>query len=275
MFSDVLNDFQEWWVDSADNTGDILLLENDSLISEDIAFKNNEVHSETLEAGIDQKAEGKATEGFFGEALIEASTNPISTSPVDWYRPVDQWDISEFDGLGSPDSSAQFWKQQSGENSCAVVAQTSIYESITGISISEEQACKIAQENGWFDPNTGTSPQNMGRLLSELGILTEQKYDARLEDIGNALERGDKVLVALDANEIWSPLRSPDGRPIEQMDGGHAVWVTGIDAQPDGSIRVLLNDSGTPSGKMKVVDAVDFMNAWRDFSNLLVVADVS
>jgi hypothetical protein len=63
------------------------------------------------------------------------------------------------------------------------------------------------------------------------------------------------------------------GSPIEQSNAGHAVWVTGIDQQPDGSVKIILNDSGTPDGQMKAVDAEDFLNAWEDFGNFVVVAD--
>ena len=107
-------------------------------------------------------------------------------------------------------------------------------------------------------------------LISEWSSYAIETY---LEDIANALEKGDRVIVALDANEIWSPLRDADGIPIEQPNGGHAVWVTGIDPQADGSVKIILNDSGHPDGKMTAIDAVDFLNAWEDYSNFIVVAD--
>jgi len=176
--------------------------------------------------------------------------------------------------MGTPAEDAAYWHPQQGSNSCAIVAQLSVYESITGIELSEDTACQIAESHGWFDPETGTPPSEMGKLLAALGISTYQAYDATLEDIATALEEGDKVIVGLDANEIWQPVYDPvDGTAIEQENGGHAVWVTGIEQTDDGSVQIILNDSGTPDGQRKVVDATDFLNAWQDYGNFLVVAD--
>jgi hypothetical protein len=188
--------------------------------------------------------------------------------------PNNEWNSSDFDGWGNPKVDADCWHRQEGNSSCAVVAQIGVYESITGQEISEAEACRIAQENGWYDPESGTTPENVGKFLEYSGIPIEQRYDATLVDIADALERGDKVIVGLDANEIWYPARDPEtGAPMEQSNAGHAVWITGIDPEPDGSVKIILNDSGTPDGQMMVVNAEDFLNAWADYGNLLVVAD--
>lgn len=192
-----------------------------------------------------------------------------------WDLPCDQnWHPSQFDGWGNPIAEAEHWQQQQGGNSCAVVAQASVLESITGVDITEAEACQISEANGWFDPETGTTPENIGKFLEHYGIPCEKSYHANLENIADALQKGDKVIVGLDAHEIWHPVRDPmTGFPVEQTNGGHAVWVTGIDTEPDGSVKIILNDSGTPDGQMKVVDALDFLNAWEDYGNLLLVAD--
>jgi hypothetical protein len=79
--------------------------------------------------------------------------------------------------------------------------------------------------------------------------------------------------VGLDANEIWDPIYDYFGNPLEQEDGGHAVWVTGIDYGWDGSISIILNDSGTPNGMASVIAYADFMNAWQDYGNFVSIAD--
>ena len=208
-------------------------------------------------------------------ALWEDATP--ADAAAQWYTPEVNWDASQFDGVGDPASDAPFWNEQQGENACAVVAQMSILESITGRELSEEAVARYAQEQGWYDPQTGTLPGNVGNILNAFGVPTEQKTDATLVDIAEALERGDKVIVGLDALEVWQPVRDAAGQPVEQTlpsggDAGHAVWVTGIDQQPDGSVKLILNDSGTPDGQMKAVDAYDFVNAWSDYGNFLVVA---
>lgn len=202
---------------------------------------------------------------------------PSIDNDAQWHMPATSWNTTDFDGLGDPVNESPYWNQQSGENSCAVVAQMSILESLTGEQLSEEAMCRMAEENRWFDPQTGTAPENVGKILDAFGVPTEQKSDASLVDIAVALERGDKVIVGLDALEIWQPIRDDAGQPVEQTlpggrNAGHAVWVTGIDQQPDGSVKLILNDSGAPDGQMKAVDAHDFVNAWNDYGNFLVVA---
>lgn len=174
---------------------------------------------------------------------------------------------------GDPFSDANYWRQQQGEHSCAVVAQISIYESLTGQYISEDAACNYAQQQGWFDPRIGTPQEYTGKLLAALGIETYQQYNASLSSLESALVKVDKPLVTLDGNEIWHPQYDGFGNPIEQSDAGHAVWVTGIDYKPNGSICIMINDSGISSGMASVVDYYDFMNAWQDYSCFVSVAD--
>lgn len=286
MFDDIFNNFEQCCVDD--------------LSSENILFPEEmDIHSDSLLPSaeevildvVDNSIESLSGEAFafdavdVGEHSIESpSVEGISTSDAvnlayasqqlsDLFVPDNQWDINEFDGLGNPVEHSQYWQQQNGQYSCAVVAQSSIFESITGTPLDEAKACEIAEQNGWFDPEIGTHPDDVGKLLNKLGIPTEQKYNANLEDIANALEKGDRVIVGLDGQEIWQPMRDANGVPIEQTNAGHAVWVTGIDTQPDGSVKIILNDSGSANGKMAVIDAIDFLNSWEDHGNFLVVAD--
>lgn len=174
---------------------------------------------------------------------------------------------------GTPFSDADYWRQQQGNASCAVVAQISVYESLTGEYISENAACNYAQQQGWFDPGSGTSPANTGKILNVLGIETYQQYNASFSSLEFALAMGYKPIVGLDANEIWNPQYDWYGNPLEQANAGHAVWVTGIDYELDGTIGIIINDSGTSYGMASVVDYQDFMNSWQDFGYFVSVAD--
>lgn len=263
MIDDILIGLDEWFVNEFESENILTTAEMD-LQTEWLLPYSDEVIIDVPSSFI---------ENISIEELSSFNVVDVFHQLLDWFTPDNQWDVGEFDGFGNPVENAQFWQQQRGQSSCAVVAQTSVFESITGVCIAEEKACEIAQQHGWFDPEIGTRPSDVGKLLNELGILTEQKYNATLEDIANALEKGDRVIVGLDANEIWNPLRDANGVPIEQTNAGHAVWVTGIDTQPDGSVKIILNDSGHPDGKMVAIDALDFLNAWEDHSNFLVVAD--
>jgi hypothetical protein len=182
------------------------------------------------------------------------------------------WNPADFRGVGHPIEYSDCWQQQTG-NDCAVMAQGEIFESLTGYHLSEQELCQIAREHGLYDPETGTQPQDVGKLLNLLGTPTEQEYNASLSELADALQHNDRVIVGLNANEIWYPCRdSATGEPVELPSAGHAVWVTGIDQEPDGSIKVILCDSGTPHGRAEAVDVEDFLNAWADYGNEMVVA---
>jgi hypothetical protein len=181
---------------------------------------------------------------------------------------------SQYNIWGTPKEDAYYWRKQQGQNTCAIVAQISIYESITGKYIAESNAAKYAEAKGWFDPNTGTDPIDSDNILNVLGIETKYQYQGDIYDIVDALNNGDKIITGVDANEIWNPIYSTvTGKPVEQINEGHAVWVTGIVQCADKSIDFILNDSGTSLGKMDAVDYWDFMNAWSDFNNFLIVVD--
>jgi hypothetical protein len=158
---------------------------------------------------------------------------------------------------------------------CAIVAQTSIYESITGTYYSETLAAEYAEAQGWFDPTVGTPLEYSGKILDALGVPTKIYENADFQLIIDAVAQGDKVIAGVDAREIWSPRYDSEGNPLDQgNDIGHAVWVTGLDPEPGNTLKVILNDSGTPSGRMEVVDYLDFTNAWADYSFSVTVVDV-
>ena len=165
---------------------------------------------------------------------------------------------------GDPLGDADYWRQQDGANSCAVVAQISVYESLTGEYIPEADAASYAYEQGWFDPNSGTFTEDTSNILEDIGIDVYTSYNNAFADLEDALAIGDKPIVALDSNEIWSPQYDRQGNSLEQEDAGHIVWVTGINYEANGSVDIVLNDSGIPNGSASVVGYDDFMNAWED-----------
>lgn len=215
---------------------------------------------EVIDAPIDDVVLFDFDRPSIGNAATNAteSSGTLSDDPIEY---------------GDPLTDANYWRQQQGENSCAVVAQISVYESLTGEHISEDAACDYAQQQGWFDPSSGTPLDSTDKLLNALGIETYQQYDTSFNSLESALAAGDKLIAVLDANEIWNPQYDSYGNPVEQTDEGHAVWVTGIDYQPNGSIGIVMNDSGISSGMASVVDYYDFMNAWQDYNHLVSVAD--
>jgi hypothetical protein len=200
--------------------------------------------------------------------------------PLNYYfepRPYEiMWNPDNFNGIGTPVQDAEYWNPQTEQNSCAVMAQISIYESLTGYELPEEIVCEIAEEIGWYDDETGTTMADTGKILEVLGVPVDRSYYCSLGDIASALANGDEVIVGLDGSEIWTPYRDVSTNlPLEQNNAGHAVWVIGLDIEPDGRVVVILNDSGSPDGAGMAVDAADFMNAWEDYDCFMAVAETS
>lgn len=175
---------------------------------------------------------------------------------------------------GTPEADAAHWHQQEGDNSCAVAGQCGILESITGQPVDESQMAQLAEDNGWYHPDRGTNPADVGKILEAHGVPCESGHHRDLMDIFQALDRGDKVMVGLDANEIWTPQHDADGVPIDQPDAGHAVWVTGYEVSDDGTIQLITNDTGIADGAARPVDIDDFCNAWKDFDRFATITQM-
>jgi hypothetical protein len=248
---DLLFDF-----DNTDNTEAV----TDGLIT------NNSNNLDTSQGFYSDLNQAATSDNFTGTKSNSQGSGINSSSDGEWGSP-DLW--------GTPDSDADYWRRQRGNSTCTVVAQMSIYESITGEYISESTAAEYAEDRGWFSPKTGTLPKNTGKILNSFGIKTKQYYDADVNTIIDAMNRGDKVMASIDSNEIWDPTYSrTTGKPYEQKGtAGHTVWVTGVEWNSDDTANFYLNDSGTSSGQEETIDYWDFMNAWDDYDNLLTVVD--
>jgi hypothetical protein len=178
--------------------------------------------------------------------------------------------------IGEPNTDAYWWNQQTASDTCAVVAQQGVLESLLGHDVPQEDIVRVASENGWYVPGEGTSPDCMGNVLEEFGVSIEKGYDYSVGNLYDALLAGNKVLVGLDGNEIWFPEHSPDGVSLNQPGTtGHAVWVTGIASDETGRLCVIVNDSGTPIGRENKIPIDDFLNAWDDCGNFAVITHIS
>ena len=71
-----------------------------------------------------------------------------------------------------------------------------------------KRAFRWLEEQGWYDPATGTRPEDLTRLFDAFHVPTTSG-PATVAGLWDALAAGDKVMVSLDANEIWHPQRDP------------------------------------------------------------------
>lgn len=190
-----------------------------------------------------------------------------------------QFDVnSGEDGvIGHPADDIDHWHMQSHEDTCAVVSQEFILEELTGKEFNEDELMHIAEERGWYTPGGGTTIDNVGNLLEYYGIDVE-RGSGTIESLQTALANGDKVIVGLDSDEIWSNGIETTNDQIDSVmgipdnDANHAVEVIGIDNSDPQHPMVILNDPGHPGGQGSMIAMELFRQSWADSGNFMMIA---
>lgn len=186
------------------------------------------------------------------------------------------------DGFG-PDGGLNPVIYQGNEGVCAIRSQQIILRDY-GIDISLEELKQYAINNGWYDPSPegGTPMWAIGNLLLSCNVPCEQSVDNTVYDLINELAQGHRVIVGVDANELWAD-RNHDTiagakewfKDIFQGETpNHALVVAGVDVNPDdpNDIKVILTDPGT--GDLRIEYKLDdFMDAWKDSQCFMVSTD--
>ena len=167
--------------------------------------------------------------------------------------------------------------QQLYPDTCAIKSQQLILEDF-GIDVSETQLVQTANANGWYNGG-GTYPQDVGNLLNLAGIPVT-KQDGNVFTLVNELAQGHKVIVGVDADELWYN-NSNNEKWVNWMNdffgpqgGNHALIVAGIDTSDPDNIQVIVKDPGSgDDGKPYPLD--QFMDAWADTHCYMVSTNLS
>jgi hypothetical protein len=120
-----------------------------------------------------------------------------------------------------------------------------------------------AADNGWYTPGGGTPPEYSGNLLELHGVPVNNYEDATTYDLANELAQGHKVIVGVDAFELWD--KADKGEKPANMTDNHAVVVSGIDTSDPNDIRVIVSDPGTGEAAASY-PMNQFVAAWKDSS---------
>jgi len=201
-------------------------------------------------------------EGITGDPRLIVSKTYDPTAAI-WGDPEDLGKI-----YGEPENGIKFWHQQEFPDTCAIVSQEFILEDITGDDFSEEDLVKESRAKGYYYPGCGTLPYDVGKLLEDYDISVQRSEGNSIEDIKEKLDNNQKIIVGVDANEIWA--NGLDQQLIDLFympEANHAVQVIGYN-EDNGS--VILNDPGHPDGKGLEVPLVDFQCAWDDSNSFMV-----
>lgn len=140
-----------------------------------------------------------------------------------------------------------------------------------GIPFNEESLLTHAEENKWHC-ESGTTLNNVGRYLEEVGATIERRFRCDIKDIVEALNDNKDVIVAVDGGELLGDLWLEVMEDIfdgEQPD--HTVVVLSCDMD-SGTISVYDPNS---SNKTDCYPLTQFMDAWNDSKNYMVTARIT
>lgn len=167
--------------------------------------------------------------------------------------------IGEIEPFPNP-SEAEIQQQMC--DTCAIKSQEIIMKSF-GIPADELNLAQEAYDKGFYTPGEGTYPENVGKLLNEHGIDTHTEIGANVYDLMDELAKGHKIIVGVDADELWNPSFANKVMDFFSESANHALIVTGIDTTDPDNIKVILTDPG--SGDVAKEYPIDeFMDAWQD-----------
>ena len=151
------------------------------------------------------------------------------------------------------------------ENYCCLECEKYILRKLN-IEFGEEQLLQDAIRNGW-QKQDGTALHNVGRHLESKGLVVTRQYNASIDDIANALNEKECVIVAVDGGELMG---NRTDETIEDILIGqipdHTVVVLSLDAE---SRTVTLFDPNSLSAE-GTYQIEQFKDAWNDSKNYLV-----
>jgi hypothetical protein len=174
-------------------------------------------------------------------------------------RNVDTWDQNIFQGT-TP--------------SCAVRCQQIIMRDY-GIQIPQEDLMDYAAQKGWYNPEDGTMTKDIGNLLETCRIGTHVSFDTTVYDLVKELESGHRVIVSVDADELWAEPGSDEWKFFQQMKSpNHAVVVAGarIDPIHPENSTVILTDPGRGDAFIEY-KMEHFVHAWQDSNFYMMATD--
>ncbi len=195
---------------------------------------------------------------------------------VDIFKTIDRssglWDDINSQVLGytygNPETDVKLWKEQGYPDTCAIKCQEYILESFLDHDFTERELVAEAMEKGYYTPGSGTYEYNVGRILEDYDIDVQRSSYNTMDDIKEKLSMGQKIIVSIDSNEIWSNSIDEQLKDLNFMpQANHAVTVIGYDDHND---TVILNDPGHPNGGGLEVSLKDFKNAWEDSDCFMV-----
>ena len=154
------------------------------------------------------------------------------------------------------------------ENYCCLECEKYVLRKL-GVEFNEAQLLQNAIQNGW-QKEQGTALHNIGRHIESMGLVVTRRYKCSAEDIVNALDKGQQVIVAVDGGEL---LGNREEEMLEDLLIGeipdHSVVVLSCDIQHE---TVTIYDPNSMNSQDSYT-LEQFMDAWTDSKNYLVTVE--
>lgn len=158
--------------------------------------------------------------------------------------------------------------QQQSIDTCAVKSQQIVMKTF-GMNIPEDVLALESEIKNYYHPGYGSDPEQVGKLLNDHGIPTHTQINANVYDLVNELAQGHKVIVGVDADELWRPSFFND---LFGEEANHAIVVTGIDTTDPDNVKVIVTDPGT-GDVAKTYPLDQFLDSWHDSNCFYVATD--
>ena len=168
--------------------------------------------------------------------------------------------------------------QQPDDHSCALRSQQIVLRDF-GIDIPFDKLEELAKEYGVYT-DEGTYTYDIGKVLELAGVGMHQVEGSTLLDLTNELAQGHRVIVSVDAHELWyndtmgGKLKNWFSDVIGNQGGNHALIVAGVEVNPSNpkDVKVVLTDPG--AGDLRVEYPLEqFMDAWKDSNCFMAATD--
>lgn len=161
------------------------------------------------------------------------------------------------------------WHFQAEQTSCVIAIEEMIAEQLLKQDMPEGKMIDYSQMRGWYEPMSGTSLEDTGKILEALGLEVERGENYSVSDLVESLAQGQKILCAVDG----MMLRDARLAEIPGRSANHAVQLVGIDFSDPQKAQVILNDTFDPNGRGIRYDLDLFINAWKTSGNFAVMAE--
>lgn len=189
----------------------------------------------------------------------------VSRAGYEWVKPNERV-------VGNPVELEQYTEKQSG-NTCALYAQGTAMRAL-GYSFNADETKKLGAEVGYYQVGPFDGSFGLGKVWDHYGVKYDSFSGSPLMPLGNFsshdyenagnflidnVSTNKAVIVGVEFDTLYNGIAGITDNYIPMQ--GHAVWVTGLVTNEQGSVtEVLLNDSIV--GHSTRVPIENFMSAW-------------